>query len=69
MINLDGKVNYEALLARKKNDIGSFVAKVGFDYIADWKEFATEITESAQRHGMNYVLFDSIGRVMIYKKL
>ncbi len=69
VVNLDGKVNYQALLARKQNEIGKYVVDNNFEYIADWDEFATEITESAKRFGVNYVLNDSVGRVMIYKRV
>lgn len=68
VVNLDGKVNIRALHAREKADIGEYVAQEQLEYIADWQEKIDEITSSAKRHGMSYVLHDSIGRVRIYKK-
>lgn len=69
VVNLDGKVNIGALHAREKEDIGAYVAQERFEYIADWQEKIDDITGSAKRHGITYVLHDSIGRVKIYKKL
>jgi hypothetical protein len=68
VINLDGKVNFEALQAKRKGDIGAYVAKEQFDYIADWKEFAGVIMASARDHGLIYEPVDSIGRIHIYKR-
>ena len=67
VVNLDGKVNIRALRAREKEDIGAYVAQERFEYIADWQEKIDEISGSAKRHGITYVLHDSIGRVKIYK--
>jgi hypothetical protein len=67
IVNLDGKVNIYALRARQKHDIGEYVAQERFEYIADWQEKIDEITASAKRHRLTYVLQDSIGRVKIYK--
>lgn len=69
VVNLDGKVNMRALRARQKEDIGVYVAEEQFEYLADWQEKIDEITTPAKRHGITYVLHDSIGRVKIYKKL
>ncbi len=68
VVNLDGKVNISALRARQKDDIGAYVAQEQFEYIADWQEKIDDISNSAKRHGVTYVLHDSIGRVKIYKK-
>lgn len=68
VVNLDGKVNISALRARQKEDIGAYVAKEQFEYIADWQEKIDEITGSAKRHGATYILHDSVGRVKIYKR-
>lgn len=69
VVNLDGKVNIGALRARQNGDIGAYVAQEQFEYIADWHEKVDEITTSAKRHGLAYVLHDSIGRVKIYKRV
>jgi hypothetical protein len=46
-INLDGKVNYEALEARKKDEIPQYVLDKGIVYLADWRK--TIITLHAER--------------------
>lgn len=69
VVNLDGKVNIRALRAREKEDIGAYVAEERFEYIADWQEKIDEITGSAKRHSLTFVLHDSIGRVKIYKRV
>jgi hypothetical protein len=69
VINLDGKVNYEALMANKVDDIGSYVLKEKIDYIADWKPFSEAIVASASRYGAKFEAVDSIGLVIIYKRI
>ena len=69
VVNLDGKVNYEALIAKKKGDIGEYILKENFEYIADWREFSGKITSSAAKHGMKYQEVDSIGKVIIFKRM
>jgi hypothetical protein len=69
VVNLDGKVNFEALQAKVAGGIGVYVAKEKFDYIADWKEFADVITTSAKKYGLTYSPVDSIGRIHIYKRV
>ena len=69
VVNLDGKVNYEALLARQNGGIGKYIAIANLDYIADQPLLASEIVQSAEKYGMHYVLSDSIKEVMIYKRV
>jgi hypothetical protein len=69
VVNLDGKVNYDALMAKKRGDIGSYIVSEEFDYIADWREFSGQITASAARHGMKFQEVDSIGKVTIFKRV
>ena len=69
VVNLDGKVNYDALMAKKRGDIGAYVVSENFDYIADWREFSGQITTSAARHGMKFQEVDSIGKVIIFKRV
>jgi hypothetical protein len=69
IFNLDGKVNYEALEARRKGDLGGYIARMEFDYIADWKEKAEPMARSVQTYGLKYEFIDSIGRVQIFKRI
>ncbi|HYM20500.1 MAG TPA: hypothetical protein VEW28_05790 [Candidatus Kapabacteria bacterium] len=68
VVNLDGKVNVDALNAKKAGDIGAYVVTRNLDYIADWREFSSVIAASASRHGAKFEIVDSVGRVIIYKK-
>ncbi len=69
VINLDGKVNIEALRARQKNDIGAYIESQKLDYIADWREFSEPMVASAAKHGGKFQEVDSIGRVIIFKRV
>jgi hypothetical protein len=69
VVNLDGKVNYDAVVARQNGGIGKYIAVAKLDYIADQAPIASEIVESAAKFGTYYVLSDSIKEVMIYKKI
>ncbi|MFI5264794.1 MAG: hypothetical protein ACHQM6_09790 [Candidatus Kapaibacterium sp.] len=69
VVNLDGKTNYEALLARQNGGIGKYIAQANLDYIADQKPLAIEIVGNAEKFGSHYILTDSIKEVMIYKRM
>ncbi len=69
VLNLDGKVNFKALQAIQKNDIGAYIESKRFDYIADWREFSSKIVASAEKHGGKFQEVDSIGRVIIFKRV
>ncbi len=69
IVNLDGKVNFEALQARQRHDIGAYIIKRDLDYVADWPEIALPMIKSAEDHGAKFTLVDSIDRVMIFKRI
>jgi len=69
VINLDGKVNYEALKARQEAEIGKFVVDQKLDYVADHKIWVEQIVRSAEKYGGHYVLVDSIQSVFVYKRI
>lgn len=69
VVNLDGKVNYAALAARKNGDIGQYVIDEHIEYIADWKPLAEEIVHSTEKHGAVFQLMDSIKGTFIYKRI
>ncbi len=69
VVNLDGKVNFDALAARKKADIGSYVVARNFEYIADWENLSLPIVESAEKHGATFERIDSVGKVIIFKRI
>jgi hypothetical protein len=68
VVNLDGKVNPDALRARKANTLGEYIAREQLDYIADWKEFSSQLATEARRAGVTFTLEDSIGKIMIYRR-
>ena len=68
IVNLDGKVNFKALQAIQKGDIGAYIESEKLDYIADWREFSSKIVASAEKHGGKFKEIDSIGRVVIFKR-
>lgn len=69
VVNLDGKVNFDALLAKKNNDIGSYIESEKLDYIADWRELSEPMVVSAAKHGGKFKEVDSIGRVVVFKRV
>jgi hypothetical protein len=69
VINLDGKVNFEALEAKKKGDIGEYIEKEKLYYIADWREFSEPMIASASTHGGKFQEVDSIGKIIIFKRV
>ncbi len=69
IVNLDGKVNYKALQVIQKGDIGEYIESEKLDYIADWREFSLKIVALAEKHGGKFQEIDSIGRVIIFKRI
>jgi hypothetical protein len=69
VVNLDGKVNFAALQAMKYSDIGAYVVDENLDFVADWPELARPIVLAAEAHGAKFTLTDSIGNVVIYKRV
>lgn len=67
--NLDGKVNFDALQALKRHDIGGYIIRQNFDFIADWPEFSLEYVQAARLQGVDFQPFDSIGNVVIFKRV
>ncbi len=67
VINLDGKVNTDALHAHQQGRLASYLHNENFVYIADLKPFIEDIATTAHR---NELFFDSvgmIGRIQIMK--
>lgn len=70
VINLDGKVNAEALRARKAgaDSLGHYV-ETRFDYLLDWPELIQPVIAAARRDGYTYLAVDSLGRVVVYRRI
>ncbi len=60
VINLDGKVNSEALRAHQQGRLAEYLRNEHFTYIADWKPFIEDIDTIARR---DELYFDSVGMV------
>lgn len=69
VINLDGKVNYDALEARKRGAIGEYIAHEQIEYLADWKPLVEDLAREARKYGAHYQLYDSIRFVQIYRRV
>ncbi len=59
VVNLDGKVNYDALLARHHDSLGYYVVHSGIDVLADWEGNARPIIEQAEKNSVTYIKTDS----------
>ncbi len=68
VVNLDGKVNYDALKTRREAEIGKYVIEQDLDYVADHKVLVEEIVRSVEKYGGHYTLMDSIQSVFVYKR-
>ena len=68
VINLDGKVNIEALAAIQHSDIGGYIVSHNLDYINDWIGLSGPLVLSASRHGAVFEPIDTLDAVIIYKR-
>jgi hypothetical protein len=68
VVNLDGKVNADALIARQRDELGEYVVGADISYVADWKNTGAKIAEQARRVGADYRLIDSIGPIFVFKR-
>jgi hypothetical protein len=66
VVNLDGKVNYDALLARRNDSLGAYVVHSGIDVIADWEGNARPIISKAEQFGFTYKPVDSLAYGGLY---
>jgi hypothetical protein len=69
IVNLDGKVDFEALKAKQRGDIGSYIVARDLEYLADWSELVEPMVASAAQHGARYEPVDSAMNVIIYKRI
>ena len=54
MVNLDGKVNIEALRAKQNRSFGEYLAKQRLGYLADWEQFVVPSVREAAASGLRY---------------
>jgi hypothetical protein len=60
IINLDGKVNSDALRAHQQGRLAEYVRDEHFTYIADWKPFIEDIAATLKK---DELYFDSVGMI------
>jgi hypothetical protein len=60
IINLDGKVNSDALRAHQQGRLAAYLRNEHFTYLADWKPFIEDIADTARN---NELYFDSVGMI------
>ncbi len=66
VINLDGKVNADALHSRIDHTLGDYVISSGITVLADWD--IKIVNEQMKQYRAKYELFDSIGTLGLYRK-
>lgn len=69
VVNLDGKVNFEALKARRNNELGKYCIQDNINLIADWKENAQLIIKQAEQTGAQFEQIGSIGPIELHKRI
>lgn len=60
IINLDGKVNSDALRAHQEGRLADYLRDEHFTYIADWKPFIEDIADTLKK---DELYFDSVGMI------
>ncbi|MBS1904077.1 MAG: hypothetical protein JSS75_10255 [Bacteroidetes bacterium] len=68
VVNLDGKVDFGALKAKMRGDIGSYVIERKLEYVGDWREIIDPIVASANRDGALFIPSDTLGKIYYYKR-
>ncbi len=69
IVNLDGKVNPDALRARKSGRIGEYIAREHIEYLADWLLIVDPLVRAAHDAGVEYQRVDSVGYLLIYRRV
>jgi hypothetical protein len=66
IINLDGKVNPDALHARQHDSLGAYIYKMHFDYLADEARTVNMALEDSSRFGYHCERIDTFRSIRIY---
>ena len=64
--NLDGKVNYDAHLARERGEYCAYIDSAGFDYLIDWEDFFTGLEHCNVTE--RYQTVDTVGRFIVKQR-
>ncbi len=65
VVNLDGKVNQQVLLAQRSGKYCDYMKSRQFDYLIDWEKFFTDLRR-CDISG-EYARIDSVGRFIVYQ--
>jgi len=68
VINLDGKVNVDALRARQKHRLVEYIVESGMRYIADDRTMVSTIQRDALPLGAHFVIVDSVGSIYMMRR-
>jgi hypothetical protein len=68
VINLDGKVNPDAMRAIKTTGIGAYIKQENFDYIIDMPEIVWQLKDASKAADLHYRLADSVNGAQIYQR-
>jgi len=66
IVNLDGKVNFEALKARKQNTLGEYIVRSGITILTDWDYFSNK--EQINAAGAEFTNIGIVSGAGIYKR-
>ena len=69
VINLDGKVNTEALRAHQEGRLAEYLRDEHFTYIADWKPFVEDIAAMTKKDELYFDSVGMIGSIQLMKRL
>jgi hypothetical protein len=68
IVNLDGKVNAEALAAHQQGQLGRYILQQKFDYLADWKPFVEDVAALCGAHELFFDSIGMVGRIQVMKR-
>lgn len=68
VINLDGKVNPDAIRAIQTTGIGTYIKEQQLDYLIDEPNFIRRLVNEADMNGVSFQLVDSIGSLKLYQR-
>jgi hypothetical protein len=68
VVNLDGKVNVDALRARQNHQLTGYIVNAGMRYVADGWEIDSAIIAEAKPLGAHFVVIDTVAGSIVIKR-
>jgi hypothetical protein len=68
IVNLDGKVNADALVARKNGRLAEYVIVSNCKYLADWPDDVRPLAKRATELGVQFDSIRTVGSIIIYER-